>query len=116
MRSVVEFPEVYLRTGVSDMRLGVDRLAEKVQEELKRSVIGGGLYVFISRSRRKIKLLYWDRDGYALWIKRLEAGVFRIEKVDGYEKLTGVDLGELLQGIDFSRIKLRQRASQGLYR
>jgi transposase len=78
-------------------------------------VLTGGLFVFVSRCRRRIKLLYWDRDGYAVWIKRLEAGVFRIEKKEGYEQITGVDLEELLLGMDFSRMKLRKSAASGLY-
>jgi len=115
MKSLKEFPSVYLHTGVSDMRLGMDRLSAQIQLELSRSVFSGGIFVFISRCRRKIRLLYWDRDGYALWQKRLEAGVFRIEQKDGYEEITGVDLEELLSGMDLSRIKLRKSAAQGLY-
>ena len=58
----------------------------------------------------------WDRDGYALWQKRLEAGVFRIEKSQGgYEQLTGVDLESLLSGMDISRIKLRKSAENGSF-
>jgi transposase len=115
MRAAREFEEVYLYTGVLDMRLGVDRLSGLVQEWFKRSVLTGGLFVFVSRCRRKVKLLYWDRDGYALWVKRLEAGVFRIENKDGSEQLTGVELEELLMGMELSRIKLRKSAASGLY-
>jgi len=115
MKSLTEFPEVYLYTGAVDMRLGMDRLSARIQSELSRSVFTGGLFVFVSRCRRKVKILYWDRDGYAVWMKRLEAGVFRIEQKDGYEDITGVELEELLSGMDFSRIKLRKNAAQGLY-
>lgn len=115
MRAAREFEEVYLYTGVLDMRLGVDRLSGLVQEWFKRSVTGGGLYVFVSRCRKRVKLLYWDRDGYALWIKRLEAGVFQIERRDGSEQITGVDLEALLLGMELSRIKLRKAVSAGLY-
>ena len=115
MQSLKDFPSVYLHTGVSDMRFGMDRLSAQIQAELNRSVLSGGVFVFVSRCRRKVKLLYWDRDGYAMWLKRLEAGVFRIERKDGYEEITGIDLEELLSGTDFSRIKLRRNAAQGLY-
>lgn len=115
MKSLAEFPVVYLHTGVSDMRLGVDRLSEKIQAELSVSVLSGGIFVFVSRSRKRVKLLYWDNDGYAFWQKRLEAGVFRLEKKDGYEKILGVELEELLSGMDFCRIKLRKKVASRLY-
>ena len=79
MKALKEFPAVYLHTGVSDMRLGMDRLSEKIKAELSVSVLAGGIFVFVSRSRKRVKLLYWDKDGYALWQKRLEVGVFRLE-------------------------------------
>lgn len=97
------------------MRLGFDRLSEKVKLELKRTPLAGGYFVFLSRCRRKVRILYWDRDGYAIWQKRLEAGAFKVEAVDGYEVITGVDLLELLSGIDLSRIKFRKSAEKGLY-
>jgi len=87
------------------MRYGVDRLASKVEEELRIRVLDGGLFVFVSRTRKRIKVLYWDNDGYALWTKRLEVGVFRIERIDGYEKITGVDFEKLLLGVELRRIK-----------
>jgi transposase len=107
---------VYIHTGATDMRCGFDRLASKVKTELDRAVTSGGLYVFLSRCRRKVKILYWDRDGYAIWHKRLEAGVFRVERTgDGYEEIRGVDLEALLSGMDFSRINLRKRVENGLF-
>jgi transposase len=62
-----------------------------------------------------VRILYWDKDGYAMWLRRLEAGIFKVELRDGYEQITGVDLAELLSGLDLSRIKLRKSAENGLY-
>ena len=107
--------EVYLYGGASDMRHGIDRLAEKIREELKRAPVSGGVFVFLSRCRRKMRLLYWDRDGYCMWLKRLEAGVFKVDQRDGYEEITGVDLDELLKGVELARIKVRKNAEKGLY-
>lgn len=115
MRGISPESEVYLWLGATDMRAGFERLAALVKEKLQRAVMAGGLYVFVSRCRRRVKLLYWDRDGYALWYKRLEAGMFRVERRDGAEVITGVDLLELLSGVDFSRIIVKKNAEKGLY-
>jgi transposase len=106
---------VYLWQGACDMRCSFDRLSGLVTEHIKSSVIGGGAYVFFSRCRRKVKILYWDQDGFAIWHKRLEAGTYKVEKTDTHEVITAVDLEELLRGTDFSRIKLRKYASNGSF-
>jgi hypothetical protein len=75
----------------------------------------GGWYVFFSRTRDRVRIFYWDRDGYAMWTKRLEAGSFKVEKRDGYEELTAIDLASILEGTELSRIKVRKSAENGLY-
>jgi transposase len=115
MRGIKATVPVYLWLGRCDMRMSFDRLSGLVKEKMARSVIEGGLYVFFSRDRARVKILYWDRDGYALWHKRLEAGMFRVELRDGHEAITGVDLEEILCGVDLSRIKVRKSAENGLY-
>jgi len=106
---------VYLFTQATDMRRGFDRLAALVETFLQRSVLSGGLFVFFSRRRDRVKILYWDGDGYGLWYKRLEQGTFRIEEREGCEEVTGVDLQWLLHGMDLSRIALREQAKKGIY-
>ena len=59
--------KVFLFLQAMDMRCGFDRLAALVQEKLQRSVLAGGMFVFFCRNRKKVKLLWWDRDGYALF-------------------------------------------------
>ena len=115
MLSLAPDLKVFLFMPAMDMRCGFDRLAALVQERAQRSVISGGLYVFLSRERRRVKLLWWDRDGYAVFYKRLEAGIFKVACVDGHEEITGVDLEELLRGVDLARIKIRRAAEKGLY-
>jgi len=115
MLSVPEGVAVYVHRGWTDMRSGFDRLSELVKNELSISPLSGGVFVFVSRCRRRVKLLYWDRDGYALWYKRLEAGAFRVEKESGYEEITGIDLKALLSGVELSRIRMQKSAASGAY-
>jgi transposase len=115
MKGILPEIPVYLWLGVTDMRAGSPRLSALVHERMSRSVTSGGLYVFFSWCRRRIKILYWDKDGYALWYKRLEAGTFRVEVVDGVENISGIDLEQLLSGIDLSRIVLCRNVEKGLY-
>lgn len=112
-----DFPgtPVYLYTGTLDMRVGFDRLASKVQEECQRAVTRGGWYVFFSRTRDRVRIFYWDRDGFAMWTKRLEAGSYKVEKRDGYEQITAVDLNAILGGMELSRVRLRKDVENGLY-
>lgn len=115
MKAISPDTAVYLWQGAMDMRVGFDRLAQFVTERVSRSVMSGGVFVFFSRCRRRVKLMYWDGDGYALWHKRLEAGSYRVERKDGHEQITAVDLEELLKGTELSRINLRKNAEMGLY-
>lgn len=97
------------------MRQSFDKLSERIKSELKRSVTSGGLYVFLSRCRSRVKILYWDKDGYCLWYKRLEAGSFKVESSNEYEEVEYVDLMAILSGIEFSRIKLQKSSKKDLY-
>jgi transposase len=114
MKFKCEVP-VYLWQGACDMRCSFDRLSSLVTEHIKTSVISGGAYVFFSRCRKKVKILYWDHDGFAIWHKRLEAGSYKVAKVDSHEVVTAIDLEDLLRGTDFSRIKLRKNAENGSF-
>lgn len=106
---------VYVYSGALDMRVSFDRLVAKVKEGLNRSPLNGGLYVFFSRSRERVKVLYWERDGYCLWQKRLEVGKYKVEGGDGYDEVTFLDLNELLNGVEMTRIRLRKNVEKGLY-
>ena len=66
MKSIPRDAAAYVYTGTLDMRVGMDRLAEKVVMELGRRVVEG-YYVFFSRTRDRTRIFYWDRDWYAMW-------------------------------------------------
>ena len=102
--------KVYLSTGATDMRCGMFSLSGKVPEVFGKNPLDGSLYVFVSRDKKKVKILVWDNDGYWLHYKRLGTGTFQIKLRDsGAEEITGVDLKKLLSGISFERIKLSKK-------
>ncbi len=103
---------VYLCTSTTDMRKGFDTLAALVREGLGHDPLSGHLFLFIGRRRDRIKILYWDRDGFALWYKRLEQGTLRmpVAKPDAASvELKASELAMLLEGIDLRSIKRRKR-------
>jgi len=103
---------VYLCTSPTDMRKGFDTLAVLVRDGLGYDPLSGHLFLFVGRRRDRLKILYWDRDGYALWYKRLEKGTFRmpVAKPDAASiELKASELAMLLEGIDLRSIKRRKR-------
>lgn len=103
---------VYLCTSPTDLRKGFDTLAVLVREGLGYDPLSGHLFLFVGRRRDRLKLLYWDRDGYALWYKRLEKGTFRlpVARPDTASiELKASELAMLLEGIDLRSIKRRAR-------
>ena len=92
------------------MRRGFDGLALMVEQVLQRDPFRGHLFGFRSKRADRVKVLYWDRDGYALWYKRLEKGTFRFpERMGDGAELHSSDLTLLLQGIDPTQVKRSAR-------
>jgi len=104
---------VYLCLTPCDMRKSFDSLQTLVREHLELDAFGGHLFVFTSRRRDRVKILYWDRDGFAVWSKRLEEGTYGVPFGDGgterRREITAQELGALLSGIDLSTAKRRKR-------
>jgi transposase len=93
------------------MRRSFDGLAQLVREWLGGNPLSGHLFVFANRRWDRLKILYWDRDGYALWYKRLEEGQFKPPRVKDEKPiaLKVSELAMLLDGIDLSSIKRSRR-------
>ena len=103
---------VYLATLPCDMRRSFDGLHALVNAVMQLDAFAGHLFVFANRRRDRLKILYWDRDGFAVWAKRLEEGTYAIPFEDATEKrreITAAELGAILSGIDLSDAKRRKR-------
>jgi len=103
---------IYLCTAPADMRRGFDTLAVMVREYLGHDPLSGHLFLFVSRSRDRLKIFYWEPDGFALWYKRLEEGTFRVPAVTGggtSVELKASELAMLLEGIDLRSLKRTKR-------
>ena len=103
---------VYLCLSPTDMRRSFDGLHALVRDHLGLDAFAGHLYLFANRKRDRLKLLYWDRDGFAVWAKRLERGVFVIpsgEPGSTRIEITTEELGALLSGIDLEQAARRKR-------
>jgi len=106
---------IYLCAAPTDMRRGFDTLAESVKEFLKHDPFSGNLFLFVSRGKDRMKILYWEKDGFCLWYKRLEEGAFKLPSVkDGPAsvELKATELAMLLEGIDLKSIKRSKRFSR----
>ena len=101
---------VYLCLTACDMRKSFDGLHALVREHLELDAFGGHLFVFASRRKDRVKILYWDRDGFAMWSKRLEEGTYAIPVGDERRReITAQELGALLSGIDLTQATRRKR-------
>lgn len=101
-------PRIWLAAEATDMRCGFDRLAERVQSVIGEDPLSGHLFLFRSRNGSRLKILTWDRDGYVLWYKRLETGVFKLPRMAPGSRsieLRASELAMLLDGIDMAKLK-----------
>ena len=109
---------MFLFRGRADMRKGFDGLSGMVEEHFTESLFSGALFIFLNRRRDRVKILYWDSGGLALWYKRLERGTFRMPS--GREgtavELTSAELSMLLEGITPLRVERRYRVNERLIR
>jgi transposase len=112
MLAVNATTRVYLYMRDVDMRRSYDGLMAIVQAEFARDIRLGDYFMFVNRRRDRIKIMWWDRDGLAIFMKRLEAGTVQKPIISNDAKSLVIDqaqLAMLLTGIDVSNIKRRKR-------
>ena len=103
---------IWLAAAPADMRCGFDRLAELAKSVTNQDPLSRHLFLFRSRGGDRLKLLYWDRDGYVLWYKRLEEGTFKLPRISegaASIELRASELAMLLDGIDLKSVKRVKR-------
>jgi len=104
---------VYLSTKPTDMRKSIDGLCGEVTDYLGGRPSDGSLFAFLNRRRDKLKMLWWDRDGYWVLYKRLEAGTFELPAAPGDDvrrwQLSAEQLHLILAGVELGSVRMRKR-------
>ncbi len=113
MLSLSELVQIYVCLAPTDMRKSFDSLAALVREGLGYDPLSGHLFVFRSRRGDRVKLLWWDRDGLALYYRRLEEGTFRFPATNDPQvrsiEISAQELSLVLWGIDPASVKRQKR-------
>jgi transposase len=101
---------VYIAPGVTDMRKSINGLSLLVADQLELNPLSGHLFAFCNRKRDMVKILYWDRNGFCLWHKRLEKDRFRRpESAEDVLAVHGYELVWLLDGLSLDQRMAHQR-------
>lgn len=112
---MLSFPpavRIWLGLQPTDLRKSFDTLAELVRQQLQADPLSGHVFVFRNRRSDRVKLLYWDEDGYVIVYKRLEAGTFAFPVAQGQPArvtLRAAELAMLLDGVDWQNVRRRRR-------
>lgn len=112
MISTLSGIQVYLAIGYTDMRKSINGLSAIVGHQMSLNPLSGNLFAFTNRGKNIIKILYWDRNGFCLWQKRLEKDRFRWPK-DEKEVLniSHRELMWLIDGLDIHRVTAHKTLS-----
>ena len=101
----------FLYGSTIDMRKGFNGLAGLVRQHIEHDLLSGDIFIFINRTRDRIKLLMWDKTGFAMYYKQLERGTYELPKTRNGKalELSWSELVMLLEGIEIYSIKRRKR-------
>ncbi len=104
---------LFIATQLVDGRKGPDSLITLVRDVLGQDIFDGHLFVFFTRRRDRVRIVYWDRNGIAMWTKRLERGRFCFQtegdvSID-VRTIEAAELGLILEGIDLDGARKRPR-------
>ena len=108
MLALTAATHIYLYRAPCDMRKSFDGLSGLIRSELNADPLSGSLFVFCNRRKNIVKVLYWDRDGFAIWHKRLERGSFSIPSTpSAHARIDRLQLTLLLEGITPKKVNKR---------
>jgi len=102
----------FLYRNATDMRKSFDGLSGLVTNELQQPLTSGDVFIFLNKPRNSIKILVWDRSGFVIYYKRLEAGTFEMPSATGEAKsisLKWEELVLLLEGISLQNVQRKKR-------
>ena len=102
---------IFLCTVPQDMRRSFDTLARVVRELMGEDPLSGALYVFVGKRPVRVKVLWWDRNGYCLLYKRLHRALFRVPENLSFSPAVQIDsrsLAELLAGVEDAKKSTRR--------
>lgn len=104
--------KVYLAVGITDMRKAINSLSILVEEQMELDPFSGHLFGFCNRKRDMVKILYWDRNGFCLWHKRLEKDRFQWpESAEEVLNIGGRELNWLMDGLSLDQQLAHRRLS-----
>jgi transposase len=113
MLSLPPSVRLFIATEVVDGRKGPDSLMTLVRDVLGHDIFEGHLFIFFTRRRDRVRIVYWDRNGIAMWTKRIEQGRFRWGSAGDPEtrvrSVEAAELGLILEGIDLRGARRRPR-------
>ncbi len=107
MRDIGSFTSVFIHRAPVDMRCGINGLSQIVQMAEMGPIRGNYMFVFCGKRRNSIKILYFDKSGFALWQKKLEADKFSWPKkfTEDVVKLSPQQMSWLLEGYDVWKMR-----------
>lgn len=104
---------LFIATALVDGRKGPDSLMTLVREVLGEDIFDGHLFIFFTRRRDRVRIVYWDRNGIAMWTKRLERCRFRFQTAEDanvdVRTIEAAELSLILEGIDLEGARRRPR-------
>lgn len=110
MLSLPPSVRVFVATAPVDGRKGPDSLMMLVRDAFRLDIFSGHLFVFFSKRRDRVRVVYWDRDGIAMWTKRLESGRYGLQRYEHpIRSVDATELGLILEGFDLERVRRRPR-------